>query len=836
MQTGLRLIEEMRPFPVDAPGTAGAAGRQMVDALPMAVYACDAFGLIVHHNEAAAALWGRRPEIGKEFWCGSWKMFHSDGRAMAHESSPMTQALLTGRAVDESNILMERPDGTRVQVSSHVRPLRDASGMLTGAINTLIDTTASKQALQRMWESDLTWRLMFDCSPVAQLLLKPDWAISSVNQRFVLLSGYAREELVGASPNALRLYVEDELGKRLLAALSADSSVEGLEFHLRRKDGKVRLILISSCPVSVDGASQRLHSLVDITELKAQQSQLKLAAQVFAQGREGLLVTDAHRNIILVNQAFTSILGYEAADVVGKNPRIFASGRQDRKFYQSVWQAVNRDGEWQGEVRNRHKNGKIFPEHLRITVVRDADGAVSNYVGTFSDMSQEKAAHERINWLSHFDALTGLPNRATLAERCNHEVLSPDRASRPMAMVMLGIDRFMGVNDTLGHATGDELLKQFSRRVRDALKTRDVLARSGGDEFALVLPDQSAQDAQNLAAQLLQRVSRPYCIEGNEVNITASIGIAQYPGDGLDSHALFKSAEVAMHQAKDLGRGRSCVFNARMLESAIAHAALVSHLRGAVAQDQLQLHYQPFVDLQTGMVSGMEALLRWHHPELGGVSPARFIPAAEKSGLIGEIGSWVLRRACRDMRSWLDRGIPVPPVSINISPIQFRNHRLLQEIEGSLREFSLDPGRLCVEVTEGALMEDAQHSETVLRSLRELGVRLSLDDFGTGYSSLSYLKLFPFDKVKIDQSFVRGLTTNPQDAVIARVVISMAHGLGLHVIAEGVETEAQAEFMRANRCDEIQGYFFSRPIPREELEVLIESGRRLPSNLIRVDT
>lgn len=258
-----------------------------------------------------------------------------------------------------------------------------------------------------------------------------------------------------------------------------------------------------------------------------------------------------------------------------------------------------------------------------------------------------------------------------------------------------------------------------------------------------------------------------------------------------------------------------------------------SYLRGAVAQDPLQLHYQPFVDMQTGMVSGMEALLRRHHPELGAVSLARFIPVAEKSGLIGEIGSWVLLRACQDMRGWLDHGMKVPPVSINISPIQFRNHRPLQEIEGSLREFSLDPARRCVEVTEGALMEDPAHSEAVLRSLRSLGVQLSLDDFGTGYSSRSYLKLFPFHKVKIDQSFVRGLMTDPQDAVIARIVISTAHGPGLHVIAEGVETEAQTEFMRANMCDEIQGYFFSRPVPGEELEALIASGRRLPANLTR---
>ena len=517
--------------------------------------------------------------------------------------------------------------------------------------------------------------------------------------------------------------------------------------------------------------------------------------------------------------------------MIGHNPRLLGSGRQDAEFYRAMWKAIDTQGAWQGEIWNRRRDGTDYPAWLTISAVRGDHGAVCNFIGTFSDISEQRAARERINWLSHFDPLTGLPNRALLADRCTHDISATQRDGRPLAMMVLGIDHFKLVNDTLGHAVGDQLLKQFARRIADALRDQDTVARVGGDEFVLVLPGDTPDGASLLALRLMQLLARPYDVNGTELNITASVGIAICPPDGLKFEALFTSAEVAMHQAKQLGRGKHRFFNAEMLQRTLAQAELVAALRTAAALDQLHLHYQPFVDLQTGRISGMEALLRWTHPELGAVGPARFIPIAEQAGLINGIGSWVLRQVCQDMRDWSDRGISMLPVSINISPVQFREAALVQQIGTTLREFSIQPGMLCIEVTEGSLIEDVPHSELLLRSLKSLGVGLSLDDFGTGYSSLSYLKRFPFDKVKIDQSFVRGISTSSQDAVIAKVVISMAHGLGLQVIAEGVETEGQCAFLRDNACDGMQGYFFSRPVPKAELESLLVADRRLPANL-----
>ena len=403
-----------------------------------------------------------------------------------------------------------------------------------------------------------------------------------------------------------------------------------------------------------------------------------------------------------------------------------------------------------------------------------------------------------------------------------------------MAMMVLGVDHFETVNDTLGQTTSDMVLKQFVQRMLAALRDQDTLARIGSDEFVLVLPGNTPEGASLIANKLLHLAAQPFQVEDVEIRITASIGIAIFPADGLDFDTLFKSATVAMHQAKGLGRGKYSFFSAEMFDNTLAQVAMVAALRTAITQDQFRLNYQPFVDMQTGRIAGMEALLRWTSPTLGVVSPARFIPVAEQSGLIIEVGSWVLRQACQDLRDWIDMGLEVPHISINVSPLQFRDPEFLQIFEGTLREFDIGPFQICVEVTEGALMEDAVGSEAQLRALKQMGLTLALDDFGTGYSSLSYLKKFPFDKVKIDQSFISGIQDNAQDAVITKVVISMAHSLGLQVIAEGVETEAQCEFLRANMCDEIQGYFFSRPIPKEEIETLLRTDRRLPSHLIRV--
>jgi diguanylate cyclase (GGDEF)-like protein/PAS domain S-box-containing protein len=572
----------------------------------------------------------------------------------------------------------------------------------------------------------------------------------------------------------------------------------------------------------------------EIAQRQAQQAQLHLSRQVLEQSHESILIADAQLNIVMVNHAFTLVSGFSAVEMRGKTTHALDSARYDQAFFDAMREAVLADGTWAGELWSRRKDGSEYPAWLTVKAIKDAQGQVCNYAFISRDISEQKAAEERISWLSHFDALTGLPNRVLLADRCNHELAVAQRDAAPLAMVVVGLDQFKLVNDTMGHGKGDQLLQQFAQRLVGTLREQDTVARIHGDEFAMVLPGHMAEGAGLLANRLLHVIGEPYDAVSSGLGVTASIGIALYPSDGQDFDSLFKAAEVAMHQAQRLGFGQHQFFNAQEFESTMAQVALAAALRNAIARDQLVLNYQPFGDLLTGRVGGMEALLRWEHPELGAVPPGRFIPVAEQSGLVGEIGTWVLRQVCRDICEWRSRGLAVPPVSVNISPVQFRDPKLVALVERTLREFDIEPGSICLEVTEGVLIEDVAHAKDLLRALRALGVQLSLDDFGTGYSSLSYLKAFPFDKVKIDQAFVRDIIGNPSDAVIAKSIILLAHGLGLRVIAEGVETEVQCEFMRGNVCDEVQGYFFSRPVPMAQMEALLHADLRLPAHLLRM--
>ncbi|MDO8252778.1 MAG: EAL domain-containing protein, partial [Rhodoferax sp.] len=568
--------------------------------------------------------------------------------------------------------------------------------------------------------------------------------------------------------------------------------------------------------------------------LKAQQTQLQLAARILEQSREGMTVTSPQGTIIMVNQAFTTITGYTEAEVQGKNLRFLHSGRQSREFYRAMWEAIRTKGQWSGEIWNCHKDGTVYPEWLSISAIHDAQGQTTHFVGNFSDLSSAKVAENRIQWLSHFDALTGLPNRGLLQDRTVHAISMAQRASEPLTMMLVGIDHFKTVNDTLDHRAGDELLVDIAKRLSDSVRAQDTVARLGGKEFVLVLPGTPADGAAHLAIELLRKLAQPYRLDNHELTLTASIGIASYPGNGSNFDALFKAVEFALHRAQANGRDTFQFYSDDMYRQVLAREHLVKDLRNAATLDQLQLLYQPLVDLQTGQISGVEALLRWHHPELGSVLPVQFIPLAEESGLIKSIGEWVLRQACRDIRAWLDKGIQVPHVAVNVSPLQFRDPDLIAQVKSALSDYRVDPHLVYLEVTESALMGDVPRSEAMLKEFKSLGLRLSLDDFGTGYSSLSYLKRFPFDKVKIDQSFVRDITTSQSDNVLVKVIIAMAHGLGLRVIAEGVETEAQCEIMRTSVCDEIQGYFFSKPISAQAIEELFSEGRQLPPHLLRL--
>lgn len=720
----------------------------------------------------------------------------------------------------------------------------DEIGQLIGGFNRLIDTLMQRKAALKASEarfrcltemsSDFYWESDVEHRFTQRTERKVGAADSHL--RLVLFMGARRWEIPSLSP--------DEVGWQAHRAL-LDAHLPFREFEISRigVNGTVRHVSVSGDPVFDSAGNFTGYQGIgtDITErkqsqdlLRTQQTQIKLAAQVFAQGREGITIADAQGHIVMANKAFSAISGYTEPELLGKNTRIFSSGRHGPEFYQTMWDAINTKDYWAGEVWDRRKDGTEFPAWLTISTMRDEQGQITHYLGSFIDLSDAKAAENRIQWLSHFDVLTGLPNRALLKDRTTHTISMMQRASEPLTMMLVGIDHFKAVTDIVGNQVGDELLVEMARRLSESVREQDTVARLADKEFVLMLPDTPASGAAHLATELLWKLAQPYQLGGHELTLTASVGIASYPDNGNDFDSLFKAVEIAMHRAQANGRDTFQFYSAEMYQQVLARDHMVRALRQAAALDQLQLLYQPLVDLQTGQISGLEALLRWQHPELGAVSPAQFIPLAEESGLIKGIGEWVLRQACRDIRNWLDKGIKIPHVAINVSPLQFHDADLIAQVKGALADYQVDPSLVYLEVTESALMDDDPRSEAMLKELKGLGVKLSLDDFGTGYSSLSYLKRFPFDKVKIDQSFVRDITVNQSDSVIVKVIIAMANGLGLKVIAEGVETEAQCEFMRSSGCDEIQGYFFSKPVSAEAIEELFAEGRQLPPPLRRL--
>ncbi len=552
------------------------------------------------------------------------------------------------------------------------------------------------------------------------------------------------------------------------------------------------------------------------------QERLRLAERAFQNTAEGIMVTDANASILSANPAFELVTGYSAEEALGRNPRFLQSGRHPPAFYRGMWTTLMEAGHWRGEIWNRRKNGEVYPQWLTISVVRDGAGRITHFVGVFSDISNIKQAQEQINFLAHHDALTRLPNRTLFRDRLAHTLAQDRQRQKTVAILFVDLDRFKTVNDTLGHRLGDDLLLEVSRRMREAVRVGDTLARVGGDEFALLLEDDAgardAADAVTLARKLLKLLASPMSISGHQLVVTASIGIGLYPDDGGDSDTLIGRAERAMYEAKQQGRNNFQFFTQSLTAGAFERLVMENALRNAVERDELVLHYQPQVELASGRLAGLEALVRWQHPELGLVTPGRFIGLAEEIGVIADIGAWVLRSACRQLAVWDAQGVQVPRVSVNLSVRQIDREGLVALVAETIGESRLASGRLELEVTESMLIGDPEHSRSILIGLKELGAELAVDDFGTGYSSLAYLKLLPLDRLKIDQSFVRDISRDKNDEAIVRAIIALADNLGLETVAEGVEQIHQADFLKREGCGLAQGYLYSRPLPAAELE------------------
>lgn len=571
----------------------------------------------------------------------------------------------------------------------------------------------------------------------------------------------------------------------------------------------------------------------DITERKRSEEKIRLSSKFLEETNEAVVITDAKANIIEINRAFEQVTGYSRREAIGQNPRILKSGHHDRDFYQRMWQQLLSTGHWEGEIWSRRKNSEVHPKWLSISAVTDRRGRTTHYVGISNDLTAIKQTQEKLNDLAHFDQLTGLPNRLLFHERLQQAMGQAQRQQHQVALLMFDLDRFKEVNDTLGHSAGDFVLTEVAARLRQIMNDADSICRLGGDEFCLVLSRvENIDDVAQAAQKILGSFTAPFILaqgeELHELHLTPSIGIALFPDDAENAENLTKNADTAMYHTKKNGGNNFHFFQASMFETVLERMTLKNRLRQALEFGEFELYYQPKITAQGSLICGAEALIRWVQPERGPVSPAEFIPLAEETGLIIPLGEWVLHQACKQSRQWQQLGLPPLPIAVNLSAVQFKQPDLTAKIAEILQANELNPELLELEITESIIMENLAAATATLQQLQEMGFRLALDDFGTGYSSLGYLKSFPLNTLKIDRTFVQDISIHEDDRAVVLTIITLAHSLKMEVVAEGVETVEQADFLREKGCDTFQGYLFSRPLPADEFTKFLQAGRIAP--------
>ena len=704
----------------------------------------------------------------------------------------------------------------------------DAETSFGGTVCVRVDVTDLKQAEYQLQKQGMA----IEQSSGSVMIVDLEGVIEYVNPRFTEVTGFERNDVLGLMPNLLREGKTSVDYAELQSHLDQELVWQG-EYLNHRKDGQAYWESASISPIRNEQGVLTNFVIVseDISRRKQVNDSLRMAAAVFDSTHEGILTTDEHLNITAVNPAFCRITGYSEDEVIGQTPRLLSSGRHGKEFYDQMWKDLTEKGVWASEIWNKKKDGSLYPQWLSISAVRGENGNVQQYVSVLTDISERKAQEKQIHFQAYYDGLTGLPNRTLLVDRLEHDLALAKRHPQVSSVLFIDLDRFKRVNDTMGHEVGDKLLLKVAERFSALIRSSDTLSRFGGDEFVILLSDiPDPQHAAFVAKKVIDSLSTPFEVNGNELFTGASIGIAMSPDDAEKPTELLRLADLAMYKAKESGRNQYHFFARTMQDKVNRKVSLEGQLRKAIGANELEVHYQMIVNVQTGNVSGVEALVRWNHPVEGMIPPIEFIPVAEESGLIAPLGEWVLREACRQMAAWHQQG-HILKLSVNLSSQQYHLGFNAKKLTDTLRETDFDAQYLSLEITESILLEDDRNILEWLHSLREVGVELSIDDFGTGYSSLSYLKRFPINILKIDREFISDINVDQGASSLVEAIVAMAKSLNLQVIAEGVEEQKQCLAVRDMGCEYVQGYYFARPMPADKLIECLQSSTNFSEDL-----
>ncbi len=800
--------------------TSEARYRTIVETAQEGIWQIDAANRTTFVNQTMADMLGCTPEEmhGRSLL----EFMDSEDQAVALQDIERHRQGSAG----QHEFKFRRKDGSELWALGNTSPLVNEHGSYVGAFTMLSDISARKHIELALSQSESNLRALTENANVGILVNYRGRHVFANNQLLKML-GYTMEELRTTGVKELVHPSEyDKVMARFSERMQGKPATPVYETVFLTKDGRDVPVDVTATKTTWQGEPAGLVFLHDISERRRTEAQMRKLSSAVEQTADTVLITDRNGIIEYVNPAFEHTTGYTRAEALGQKPHLLKSDKQSAVFYRKLWDTILAGDVFSEVFINRHKDGRLYYEEKTITPLKDASGHISHFVATGKDVTERAQAQERLQHMAQHDALTELPNRMLLLDRLKQALARARWHKRIVALLFVDLDRFKTINDTLGHETGDLLLQQLATRFSRNVRAGDTVARFGGDEFVILLDDvASANDITNVAQKVLLALAPPFEIAERSLYITASIGISMCPNDGEDSTTLLKNADIAMYRAKELGKNTYQFYSADMSARAFERLTLESSLRHALERNELRLHYQPIIDVTSGAITGVEALLRWQHPDFGLVMPTDFIPLLEETGLIVQAGAWVLDSACTQLRAWHTAGWPGLRLSVNLSPRQFQTGGLTTSIEHSLAILRCPADLLELEITEGVILQHAATTLATLEALRALGVRLALDDFGTGYSSLSYLRRFPIDTLKIDRSFIHDIPEDPDDSAITSAIIALAQSLKLDVIAEGVETEAQRDFLSARGCRRMQGSLFSRPLPAEEMAALLDASK-----------